>query len=310
MSLPKKAALTLALVALGAAGCSSASVAATVDTTTIPDDAVLALAGQAGDEGRVVGEVFRESLTFLILQSALLHGAQDDYDILDLSTDEGRAEYLAGTTQREQEAIAAEVAAGIDQGREEGAVEDFVVTQIGIRSLVRDAIVHDDAILESAWNDDRDALVTVCASHILVATEEEAQDVIARIDAGEDFADVADEVSLDTQSPGGALPCPTHAFTFVETFANAVATTPIGEVSEPVQTQFGFHIVLVESREVPESLEELKSDPAKWIPVQLVDAEYSAWLDDAVARATVSVRSQIGAWSAQLNVVTPPPDSP
>jgi parvulin-like peptidyl-prolyl isomerase len=89
-----------------------------------------------------------------------------------------------------------------------------------------------------------------------------------------------------------------------------VATTPIGEVSEPVQTQFGFHIVLVESREVPESLEELKSDPAKWIPVQLVDAEYSAWLDDAVARATVSVRSQIGAWSAQLNVVTPPPDSP
>lgn len=306
----KKTALLVAVVAFAAAGCSSSSVAATVDTTPISDDAVLGLAGQPADEGRVDGGVFRESLTFLILQAALLHGAQNDFDIIDLSTDEGRSEYLASATQREQDAIASEVAAGIDQGREENAVEDFIITQVGIRSLVRDAIVHDDAVIESAWNDNRDALVTVCASHILVATEEEANEVIARVEAGEDFATVAGEVSLDTASPGGALPCPTHAFTFVEGFSNAVSTNPVGEVSDPIQTQFGYHVIIVDSRDVPESLEELKTDPARWIPIPLVDAEYSAWLDDAVRRASVSVRSQIGEWSAQLNVVTPPPDSP
>jgi parvulin-like peptidyl-prolyl isomerase len=310
MSLPNKLVLLLAAVALAAAGCSSASVAATVDTTKIPDEAVLGLAGQPGDESRVDGGMFRESLTFLILQAALLHGAQSDFGILDLSTEEGRNQYLSNASQREKDAIAAEVTAGIDQGREQTAVEDFIVTQVGIRSLVRDAIVHDEAIIEAAWNDDRDALVTVCASHILVATEEEANDVVDRIEAGEEFAAVADELSLDTQSPGGALPCPTHAFTFVEPFANAVATSPIGEVSEPFETQFGFHVVLVESRDVPESLEELKSDPARWLPLELIDAEYSAWLDDAVGRAVISVRSQVGSWSAPLNVVTPPPDSP
>jgi parvulin-like peptidyl-prolyl isomerase len=306
----KKTFLLLALLALGAAGCASASVAATVDTTTIQDEAVLRLAGQSADEGRVDGSAFRESLTYLVLQTALLHGAQVDYGIADLSTDQGRAQYLASASQREKDAIASEVAAGVDQGREQTAVEDFIVTQVGIRSLVRDAIVHDDAVIEAAWNEDRDALVTVCASHILVATEEEANDVIARIEAGEDFAAVADEVSLDTESPGGELPCPTHAFTFVESFANEVATSPVGEVSDPFQTEFGFHVVLVESRDVPASLEELKADPARWIPLQLIDAEYSAWLDDAVGRSTVTVRSQIGDWSAQLNVVTPPPDSP
>lgn len=306
----KKIVLLLAVGAVVAAGCSSASVAATVDSTSIEDSSVLDLAGQTGDEGRVDGEGFRESLTFLVLQSALLDAAEQDFGIPDLSTDAGREAFLETATDRELEAIASEVAAGVDQGRDQQAVEEFIVTQVGIRTLVREALVSDDAIVNAAWNADRDALVTVCASHILVATEAEAEAVIDRINAGEDFADVADELSLDTQSPGGALPCPTHAYTFVETVADAVSSVVIGELSEPVESQFGFHILLVTERDLPESLEQLRTDPARWIPVQLVDAEYSAWLDSAIERASVSVRSQIGGWNPQLNVVTPPPDSP
>ena len=305
-----KVSLLVAGVALAAAGCSSASVAATVGDVDIQDESVLNLAGQSGDAGRVDGDRFRESLTYLILQAALLQSAKEDFGIPDLSTDEGRAEFLATATQSDQEAIASEVDAGVSQGRDPQAAEDFVVTQVGMRSLVRDAILHDDQVIESVWATDRDALVTVCASHILVATEDEADAAYARLEAGENFATVAADVSLDTESPGGALPCPSHAFIFVPPFAEAVATTPIGEVSEPFQTQLGWHVVVVESRDEPASLEELKADPARWVPVQLVDAEYSQWLDDAVRRAVVSVRSQIGAWSAQLNRVTAPPSSP
>ncbi len=306
----KKIALLMVGAALVASGCSSASVAATVDEISIEEASVFSLAGLPPDDGRVDGGVFRESLTFLVLQSALLGAAMDDYGIPDLSTDEERDAYLASASQRELEAISAEVDAGVAQGRDVEAAENFVVTQMGIRTMVRDAIVHDDEVLESAWDNDRDALVTVCGSHILVATEEEALDAIDRINSGEDFAAVADEVSLDVQSPGGALPCPTHAFVFVPEFAEAVSTTPIGQLSEPFQTRFGFHVVQVDSRDSPESLEQLKSDPERWLPIQLIDREYSAWLDSAVGRATVWIRSQIGAWSAQLNVVTPPPDSP
>lgn len=310
MRTAKQNALLVAATALVASGCSAASVAATVDTASIEDASVLGLAGQSPDEGRVDGEGFRQSLTFLVLQSALLAAAQEDFGIPDVSTDEGREAFLATATDRELEAISAEVAAGVDQGREQTAVEDFVVTQVAIRTLVREALVSDDAIVEAAWNTDPDALITVCASHILVDTEAEAEVVIGRIEAGESFADVASDVSLDTQSPGGALPCPTHAYTFVESVADAVSTIEVGEISDPVESQFGFHVLLVESRDQPASLDELKTDPARWIPVQLVDAEYSAWLDDAVGRADISVRSQIGGWSPQLNLVVPPPASP
>ena len=54
------------------------------------------------------------------------------------------------------------------------------------------------------------AITTVCAKHILVATEEEAQTVRARLEAGEDFATVATEVSIDTSSTGGDLGCTTR----------------------------------------------------------------------------------------------------
>ena len=306
----KKTAIAIAVLALVAAACSSTSLAATVDAAEIDDQSVLALGGQTGDEGRVDGELFRQSLTFLVLQAALVSAAQSDFGIDNLLTDEGRSAFLANATDGELEAVDSEIAAGIAQGRDPAAVEDFIVTQVALRSLVRKAITHIDAVVEAAWEQDADALVTVCASHILVASEAEANDVIDRIKAGEAFEDVATEVSLDTQSPGGALPCPTHVFTFVQSFADVVGVQPVGELSDPVATDFGFHVVRVDQRDAPGSLEELKGDPERWIPVQLIDAEYTEWLDDAVGRADIWIRSQIGHWNPQLDSVGPPPASP
>ncbi len=305
-----RAAIVVAALAVVASGCSSSSLAATVDAARIEDQSVLALGGQTGDQGRVDGELFRQSLTFLVLQAALVSAAQADFGLDDLLTDEGRAAFLTTATDREIEAVDSEIAAGIAQGRDPAAVEDFIVTQVALRSLVRKAITNIDAVVEAAWEQNPDALVTVCASHILVATEAEANAVIERVDGGEAFEDVAADVSLDTQSPGGALPCPTHVFTFVQSFADVVGVQPIGELSDPVETGFGFHVVRVDQRDAPASLEELKSDPERWIPVQLIDAEYTAWLDDAVARADIWIRSQIGHWNPQLDSVGPPPASP
>ena len=128
--------------------------------------------------------------------------------------------------------------------------------------------------------------------------------------AGEDFGAVADELSLDTFSPGGQLPCPSSPSSFVEPFASVVASAPVGETTLPLQTEFGWHVVLVDSREGPESFEEFAEDAQRWIPIVELNQAYIAWRDEALGRAAIVVRSQIGTWFPQGDGILPPAESP
>lgn len=82
------------------------------------------------------------------------------------------------------------------------------------------------------------------ASHILVATLEEAQAVLERLGAGETFADLATELSTDPGSGanGGSLGWFGEGM-MVAPFEAAVMALEVGAISEPVETQFGFHII-------------------------------------------------------------------
>ncbi len=89
----------------------------------------------------------------------------------------------------------------------------------------------------------------VRARHILLEKEDEAKAVLERIRKGEDFAKIATELSKDPGSgaQGGDL----GFFTkdrMVPQFAEKAFVLKAGEVSEPVQTQFGWHIIKVEER--------------------------------------------------------------
>ena len=89
----------------------------------------------------------------------------------------------------------------------------------------------------------------VRARHILVPTEDEARQLMARLRAGADFARLARTQSIDEASAkdGGDLGYFTRA-AMVEPFADVAFSTSAGEVSEPFETQFGWHIVKVEDR--------------------------------------------------------------
>ncbi|MGD9597555.1 MAG: peptidyl-prolyl cis-trans isomerase [Steroidobacteraceae bacterium] len=88
------------------------------------------------------------------------------------------------------------------------------------------------------------------ARHILVADEKTANDVLAKLKAGGDFAALAREYSTDKVSAanGGDLGFATRA-TFVAPFADAVFGMKVGELRGPVKTQYGYHVVQLEAIE-------------------------------------------------------------
>lgn len=92
--------------------------------------------------------------------------------------------------------------------------------------------------------------VEVEASHILVESEEEAQDIIKQLNDGADFAELAKEKSTDTGSgeKGGELGNFSTGTMVPEFEEYAFKEDVVGKVSEPIQSQFGFHVIKVTDR--------------------------------------------------------------
>lgn len=88
-----------------------------------------------------------------------------------------------------------------------------------------------------------------CVKHILVKTIEEAKEISTTLAAGGDFAVLARERSQDAGSgaQGGDLGCG-DANGYVKPFADAVRKLEIGKLSDPVKTEFGYHLIVVNER--------------------------------------------------------------
>lgn len=176
-----------------------------------------------------------------------------------------------------------------------------------------------------------------CLSHILVAFDEtqplvrtsepptpereaevsaEAAALAARIAAGEDFAAVAAAESDDTETgtEGGDIGCWGPDAGIGEEFDRLVVELPVGQVSDPVRTDFGYHLLLVRSRgdvafeEIADAIRsELEDQRSQTSPLQ-------AWIEAAVAGADVEVNPQFGTYTpealAQGGQLISPPEGP
>jgi peptidyl-prolyl cis-trans isomerase C len=101
--------------------------------------------------------------------------------------------------------------------------------------------IYDEAAKQQKPEDE------IKARHVLVATEADAQAVLKRLKSGEDFAKVAKEMSKDPGSEGGELGWFTKE-RMVPAFADAAFKLDKGQLSDPVKSQFGWHIIQVEDK--------------------------------------------------------------
>ena len=184
----------------------------------------------------------------------------------------------------------------------------------------------DDAAVKRFYDDNVDEFTETCVAHILVSAvgadgrpdqqaslaqaeqlRAEAERLRGQIVGGADFAAVAAANSKDTgnKDEGGSLGCG-PAGRFVPQFEAAMSTLPLGEVSQPVQTQFGFHLIRITERRT-QPLEEA----APSIRQRLLQPSQNAFntvIRSAVDKARISVNPRYGRFdkSGQSPGVVPP----
>jgi len=111
-----------------------------------------------------------------------------------------------------------------------------------------------DEMIEARYKEiaaDEDSRTEIRARHILVNTEAEAEDIIRRLKEGESFEELAKTLSIGPSGPNGGDLGYFQRGDMVPSFADASFALEVGAISEnPVQTNFGWHIIKAEDRRV------------------------------------------------------------
>lgn len=190
------------------------TVLATVGSTEITLGHVIALRGRLPQEYQdLADDVLMEGIIKqLVQQTVLMDAINKD---IDLRTS-------LGLENEARAFLASEMLARISE---------HTVTEEDIKTAYDEK--YDSAIPEQEYN----------ASHILVATEEDAQALVKLMQDGADFATLAREKSTGPSGPNGGQLGWFGKGMMVPEFEAAVITLAVGEVSQPVKTQFGWHVV-------------------------------------------------------------------
>lgn len=253
-----------------------------------------------GGTGRVSAEISASWLNVLI-QDALV---AIEFDRRDLDLTEGelrQAEQLAV-----QQFGGEQVWGDFDQW-----FRDRVTTRLARIVKLQGEVggdVSEEALRAEFERTKDDLEPRVCVSHILVDELETAEQLRAEIEAGASFEDLAKEHSTDPGSgaQGGDLGCHTRG-AFVGPFDEAAWSLPPGQLSEPIQTQFGWHLVLVQSRGAP-SFEDVQQEIAGRLQAAS-QQDFAEAMNELLAGLEIKVNPKYGSFDPEARTggfVQPP----
>lgn len=154
-----------------------------------------------------------------------------------------------------------------------------------IKKLLEPEINITDEEMKTYFDENKDTFAQaeqIKASHILVADEKTANEVIEKLNDGGDFAKLAKEYSTDasTKDSGGELGYFAKG-TMVTEFDDAAFGLAVGEVSKPVKTEYGYHIIKVEAKKKAKeaNYNDSKTKIKETLLNQKIDSEYTTWLE-------------------------------
>ena len=296
----KRTVMAMATGALLLAACGGGStVEATVNDQEITTDDVKGVVFEFTDADEAP-EQFATYLSLLIQFAAIDQRTESELDFEptdeEIDTQVRTLAISAGFTDLETILVQQNIAESTLRRIAKGILIEEHLHQSFVADVEPATLEEAEQALADAPND---WVSEVCASHILVAGFDEAAVAMSRLQAGEDFAALAAELSLDTSNAadGGSLGCADPAG-YVPEFAEASITAPLGEVSGPVTTEFGTHLILVESRE-PGTAEEVQlalTTERQTAADEAAFLEVLDWLNDAVVVAVVVVDESRGTW--------------
>jgi len=254
----KPATLLLALIAVAATPAFAQNVA-TVNGKAIPSSQMDAAVKQAAAQGQPDTPELRE-----MIKKSLI----------------GR-EVLAQEATKQGVAASKEVKDALEQTR-----QDIIIRALLVNYVKKNPV--SDAEVKAAYDQFKASKgeKEYHARHILVKTEKEATDIIAKLKGGAKF----EELAKASQDPGSAAnggdldwAAPGN---YVKPFADAMVALKDGQITDkPVQSQFGYHVIKLEgsrAAKVP-ALEEIKSQ----IVESLTQRKVAAYRDQLVAKAKV-----------------------
>jgi Parvulin-like peptidyl-prolyl isomerase len=176
----------------------------------------------------------------------------------------------------------------VDSLREDAGV------QVKIRKILEPQVTVTDDDIKKFYDENKASMSTpeqIRASHILVATKEEAEAILKDLQGGADFATLAKEKSTDTGSKdnGGDLDFFSKGM-MEPAFEEAAFALKKGELSGIVQTSYGYHIIKKtdEKAAVTPTLEEKKEDIKYQLVTQKVSELSSSWMADLKAKAKIT----------------------
>jgi foldase protein PrsA len=137
-----------------------------------------------------------------------------------------------------------------------------------------------DEEVKTYYETNKNEFLSVKASHILLDTKEEAEKMLERVKAGEDFAELAKQYSKDPSAKenSGNLDYFRQG-TMVEPFEKAAFALKPGEISDVVQTDFGFHIIKVEDSKL-DNFDEVKEQLKSNMLYEKQNGEYEKLLEE------------------------------